>query len=198
MNLSVHLHLQPIHKKMNIPNLHSLLSAITIGQLKIYLASKGWTEHPEDGRLSFAKEFEQGEWQRVFVPADRAHPRFRSLLQNLMFSLAVIESREPAEIANDIASFQVPIPTDLANVPEQLHAIASILRGIVHECNATEAAKGKILELARFLLNTHSMTMGLTPKLANELWDVASSDHSYLPSATSEWLEANVRKISVK
>lgn len=179
---------------MNTPDLHSGLSAITIPRLKAYLAKDGWTETVADGRLNFAKEVEPSEMQTIFVPADQTHSRFRSLLQNLLFSLAVIQKREPAEIAHDIASIPVPNADKHLEVSPQLHDIASLIRGLAQECNATEPAKGKILELARFLLATQSLTIGLTPKLANELWDVARSDDSYLPAATSEWLESNARK----
>lgn len=183
---------------MNTPNLHSLLSAITLSQLKAYLAKAGWKENIADGRLNFAREIEPGESQTIFVPADRSHPRFRSLLQNLMFSLAVIENREPADIAYDISSFQIPNLVSGLDLGQQLHEIASLVRGLAQECNASDQAKGKILELARFLLASESLTIGLTPKLADELWEVACSDKSYLPAATSGWLEANTRKIPSK
>ena len=183
---------------MNTPNLHSLLSAIKIEQLKAYLAKEGWKESAVDGRLNFAKEFEPEESQTIFVPADRTHPKFRSLLQNLMFSLAVIQNREPAEIAFDISSFQIPNVLDAMDLGQQLHDIAVLVRGLAQECNPTEQAKGKILELARFLLATQSLSIGLTPKLAEDLWQVTRSDKSYLPAATSEWLEANARKIPSK
>src|SRR4051812_32072672 len=94
--------------KMNTPNLHALLSAITIPQLKAYLAKDGWNENVADGRLNFARDIEPGESQTIFIPADRTHPRFRSLLQNLMFSLAVIKDREPADIAYEMSSFPIP------------------------------------------------------------------------------------------
>ena len=183
---------------MNTPNLHSLLSAITIGQLKAYLTKDGWRESVADGRLNFAKEVEPEESQTIFVPADRAHPKFRSLLQNLMFSLAVIQNREPAEIAYDISSFQIPKALDAEDLGQQLHDIAVLLRGLAQECNPTEQAKGKILELARFLLASQSLSINLTPKLAEELWQVTRADNSYLPAATSDWLEANSRKIPSK
>lgn len=183
---------------MNIPNLHSLLSAITVEQLKFYLGKTGWSEHFADGRLNFAKEDAHNELQRIFVPTDRAHPRFRSLLQNLMFSLSVIESREPADIAHEIASCQVLDRCNTLPLTQHVHEIASLVRGLVQECHPTESAKGKILELARFLLKTHSMTLSLTPHLANELWETALSDQSYLPSATSAWLEANATNLLAK
>jgi hypothetical protein len=180
---------------MNTPNLHSLLSAITIGQLKAYLAKDGWKESVADGRLNFAKEVEPEELQTIFVPADRTHPKFRSLLQNLMFSLAVVQKREPAEIAIDISTFQIPNVHDAVDLGQHLHDIAVLIRGLAQECNPTEQAKGKILELARFLLASQSFAISLTPKVAEELWQVTRSDKSYLPAATSEWLEANARKI---
>ncbi len=194
MRLSGNFNSQPTRHKMNTPDLHSRLSSISIPQLKAYLAKDGWKESVADGRLNFAKEVEPGEMQTIFVPADRTHSRFRSLLQNLMFSLAVIEHREPAEIAHDISSIQVPSVGVHVDFGTQLHDIARLIRGLAQECNPTEPAKGKILELASFLLASQSLTLGLTPKLANDLWDVARTDDAYLPAATSEWLESNARK----
>ncbi len=180
---------------MNTPNLHAQLSVISIQKLKAYLSKEGWKENVADGRLSFEREIELGETQTIFVPADRTHPRFRSLLQNLMFSLAVIEKREPAEIAQDIANCQVPIATKPADLGTQMYEIASIIRGLAQECVESEQARGKILELARFLLASRSLTIGMTPKIAAQLWEIARSDKSYLPATTVEWLEANAREI---
>jgi hypothetical protein len=180
---------------MNTPNLPSLLSAITVAKLKVYLAKEGWNARISDGRVYFEKETEPGETQTIFVPEDRTHPRFRSLLQNLMFSLSVSEIREPFEIASDIAACHIPIEPNPAELAPQMHEIATIIRGLAHECVESEQARGKILELARFLLSFKSRTLGLTPAIADELWEIARADNSYLPATTVEWLEANARMI---
>ncbi len=184
--------------EVNTPNLFRLLSVITIPHLKAYLANQGWNADIADGRLNFTMESGQGEWQRIFVPADRAHPRFRSQLQNLMFSLAVIENREPAEVAHDISVIQIPKVVEALDLGHQLHDIASLIRGLAQECNESEQAKGKILELARFLLAYQSLSIGLTSKLADELWEVARSDKAYLPAATLRWFETNAKYSSSK
>lgn len=181
-----------------MPNLHSLLSTIAIEQLKAYLAKDGWHENTAGGRLNFEKHLEPGEPQTIFVPAERSHPKFRSLLQNLMFSLSVIEQREPAEIAIDIVSVKIPIQNKSPDIGPQIHEIASLIRGLAQECIESEQAKGKILELARFLLVFKSLTIGLTPKIAEELWETARSDRAYLPARTVEWLEANTREVLPK
>ncbi|MDX1927586.1 MAG: hypothetical protein SFV81_13775 [Pirellulaceae bacterium] len=178
---------------MNTPNFHALLSAINVPRLKAYLSNRGWNENTADGRLDFTKESAEGETQRVFVPADGAHPRFRSLLQNLMFSLSVIENREPADIAYEISKIEVPKVVVPATSEHQLHDIASHIRGMAQECVESEQAKGKLLELARFLLAYQSLSIAVTPKLADELWEVARSDRSYFPTATSDWLRANAK-----
>ena len=183
---------------MNTPNLHSLLSTIAIEQLKLYLAKDGWHEYTASGRLNFERQIEQGEHQNIFVPAERTHPKFRSLLQNLMFSLSVIEKREPAEIAADIAACKVTIPVRSVNIAPQIEEIASLVRGLAQECIESEQARGKILELARFLLLSRSLTIGLTPKIADELWETTRSDRAYLPTRTVEWLETNTHEISKK
>ena len=183
---------------MNAPNFPALLASITLEKLRAFLAREGWKETKLDGRLNFTKEIEPGEQSTIFVPADHAHPKFRSLLQNMMFSLAVIQQREPAEIASDIVAIQVSDASEATDFGEQLHEIASLVRGLVNECNASEQAKGKILELTRFLLASRSLTIGMTPKLADELWDVAFADKSYLAASTSQWLAANAKRVLAK
>lgn len=181
---------------MNTPNLHSSLSVITIEKLRAYLAKNGWSESFDGGRLNFSITLESDDLRTVFVPADGAHPKFRSLLQNLLFSLAVAQSREPADIADEIASFPLLHVEELAQTGKNLPEIASLVRGLAQECSPTEQAKGKILELARYLLASQSLTLGLTPKLADQLWEVARADQAYLPAATAEWLQANAQKTS--
>ena len=183
---------------MNTPSLASLLSAISIQKLTSYLTNGGWKESVADGRLNFERETEPGEIQTIFVPADRTHPRFRSLLQNLMFSLAVVEKREPAEIAQEIVDSEVPIEVKHTDSGPEMYEIASLIRGLAQECLESEQARGKILELARYLLASKSLTIGFTPKNADELWNIARSDKSYLPATTTTWLEGNVREISTK
>lgn len=183
---------------MTALNFPSLLASITLDKLKAFLARESWKEAELDGRLNFTKEIEPGEPCTIFVPADHTHPKFRSLLQNMVFSLAVIQQREPAEIASDIVAIQVPNATEANDFGEYLHEIASIVRGLVNECNASEQARGKILELTRFLLANKSLTIGVTPRLADELWDVALGDKSYLAAATSQWLEANTKRTQAK
>ena len=183
---------------MNTPNIQSMLSRITTEQLKTYLISGGWRDYATDGRLNFEKDVEPGETQVVFIPANCAHPKFRSFLHNVMFSLSVIEKREPFDIATDIASIKVPErPKDQPFRP-QLYEIASMIRGLSHVCIDTEQARGKLLELAKYLVGTNSLTITMSPFMADRLWEISRSDTSYLASKTMEWLEANTHGFSSK
>jgi hypothetical protein len=183
---------------MNTPNLHALLSAITLPHLKAYLAHRGWSESIADGRLYFTMASAEGESQSVFVPADRAHPRFRSLLQNLMFSLSVIEKREPVDVAHEVSKFEIPNIVASTVTEHQLHDIASQVRGLAQECIESEQAKGKLLELTRFLLGYQVLSIAVTPQLADELWAVARADKSYFPSATSAWLATHAKTLPTR
>ncbi|MEQ1826390.1 MAG: hypothetical protein ABL921_10595 [Pirellula sp.] len=183
---------------METPNLHRYLSTITIQQLKAYLAKDGWHEYTADGRMNFEKELEPGETQVIFLPAERTHPKFRSHLQNLMFSLSVIEQREPADIARVIATCQVSSPVTSVDIGPPMHEIAALIRGLAQECIDSDQARGKILELARFLLASKSLTLGFTSRIADELWETARSDQSYIPASTIKWFEANTREILKK
>lgn len=183
---------------MNAQSLASLLSIITVQKLTGYLSVKGWRGSQVDSRLIFEKEIEPGETQTIFIPADRLHPKFRSLLQNLMFSLAVSENREPLDIASEIARYQIPdLPETTGNAPREMHEIASHIRSLAQECIASERAKGKLLELARYLLIPMSRSIEMTPAMADELWDTARADATYLPAATAKWLEENTRAMAV-
>lgn len=89
---------------MTFQNFRSAINAIEMEQLKAYLSSNGWLEKRSSGRITFSKQVDTtGESVNVFVPADAGHPKFRSLFQNLLFSLSVLEQREPIEIAGDMA-----------------------------------------------------------------------------------------------
>jgi hypothetical protein len=89
---------------MTFPNFRAAYHSIELEQLKAYLSANGWLEQISSGRITFSKQVEPaGESANVFVPAEVGHPKFRSLLQNLLFSLSVLERREPIEIARDIA-----------------------------------------------------------------------------------------------
>jgi hypothetical protein len=89
---------------MTFQNFRSAMNAIEMEQLKAYLSSNGWLEQRSSGRINFSKQVETtGESVNVFVPADAGHPKFKSFFQNLLFSLSVLEQREPIEIAGDMA-----------------------------------------------------------------------------------------------
>lgn len=96
---------------MNIQNIHAVLGALSLEQVKSYMAQNGWNASVDGGRLNFCKVSEGAqENYAVFLPADSNHGRFRSLLQNMMFSLSVIEGREPYEIASDIGKIIIVSP----------------------------------------------------------------------------------------
>ncbi len=89
---------------MTFQNFRAAYHSIELEQLKAYLTANGWLEQISSGRITFSKQVEPaGESAIVFVPAEVGHPKFRSLLQNLLFSLSVLERREPIEIAGDMA-----------------------------------------------------------------------------------------------
>lgn len=104
---------------MTFQNFRAAYHRIELEQLKAYLSANGWLEQISSGRINFSKQVEPtGESVNVFVPADAGHPKFRSLLQNLLFSLSVHEKREPLEIAGDIARVRcVPQPSIATVVP---------------------------------------------------------------------------------
>jgi hypothetical protein len=102
---------------MTFQNFRSAMNAVEMEQLKAYLSANGWLEQISSGRINFSKQVEStGESVDIFVPTDAGHPKFRSLLQNLLFSLSVHEQREPIEIAGDMARIKCVSIQSIATV----------------------------------------------------------------------------------
>ncbi len=58
----------------------------------------------------------------LFLPADPAHTKFRSYLQNLLFSLSVLEGREPIDIAKEMASLLMATGPSSASLDRSVNA----------------------------------------------------------------------------
>jgi hypothetical protein len=180
---------------MNTRSIFALLAAIRIEQLQSYLANRGWLEQTASGRVTFEKQAEQaGELHVIFLPANQAHPKYRSFLQNLMFSLAVIEQREPCDIATEIIDIHIPAPTPPVSRETSMHEIASLILGLAQQSQESEQAKGRIFSLAKMLLAPLSLTFADSSTIAEDLWIMTRSDHADLPERVLEWLHANTQK----
>lgn len=58
--------------------------------------------------MAFAKQLDSSEGPKVLVlPSDTNHPKFVSMVPNIVFTLAVLSNREAMEIAEEIASTKV-------------------------------------------------------------------------------------------
>ena len=180
---------------MNTRSIFALLAAIRIEQLQSYLANRGWREQTASGRRTFERQAEQGgELHVIFLPSNQAHPKYRSFLQNLMFSLAVIEQREPCDIASDIIDVHIPAPTSRISSDTSMLEIASLILGLAQQSQESEQAKGRIFALAKMLLAPMSLTLADGSSIAEELWIITRSDHADLPHRVLEWLHANTQK----
>ncbi len=180
---------------MNTRSIFALLAAIRIEQLQSYLANRGWLEQTASGRLTFERQAEQsGELHVIFLPANQAHPKYRSFLQNLMFSLAVIEQREPCDIASDIIDIHIPDPTLHVPCDTSMLEIASLILGLAQQSQESEQAKGRIFTLAKMLLAPMALTLADGSTIAEDLWIMTRSDHADLPERMLEWLHANTQK----
>lgn len=93
-------------------NIQRLFAIIGPEQVEQYLKIKGWRCQRSADRLSFEMPADdQQEARQLFIPAQASHPRFRSLLPNLIFSLSVIEGRPAIDVANSIADQELPAPS---------------------------------------------------------------------------------------
>ncbi len=103
-----------------IQNIQTLFSRIRPQQLRAYLSLHGWQVRESGERLEFEKRNEKtGESETLLVPNSETHPKYRRLLPNLIFALAVSENREALDLANEIyaTATAVPAVTTPASAP---------------------------------------------------------------------------------
>lgn len=94
---------------VNRQNIQVLLDEIKVEQVQAFMLAAGWelgdSEHDEV--RAFVRTVEDGQ-QRLWIWNSTSHPKFRSRVQNLIFTLAVQHDREPIEIANEIYDATAP------------------------------------------------------------------------------------------
>ncbi|MCC6510650.1 MAG: hypothetical protein IT423_16220 [Pirellulaceae bacterium] len=112
---------------MSIQNIQTLFGTISLSHVIAYMTQKKWRVHASADRLDFELPDAAGESQHLFMPAQQTHPKFRSLLPNLIFSLAVIEQREALDVANEMVKSVLP-ETKPALQPE-IHSGAGTVSG---------------------------------------------------------------------
>jgi hypothetical protein len=96
-------------------SIQRVFSSIRIEQVCLYLHRAGWTKSLNGERLDFEKTADTSqETSRVFLPASSSHPRFRRLLPNLIFSVSILEEREPIEVASEMASLTTDEPAAIS------------------------------------------------------------------------------------
>jgi hypothetical protein len=96
---------------MNEPNIQHLFKSISLDQIRKYLTGLGWQETVTEVRRQFEKlDPETQSMRALILPLQESHPRFRSLIPNIVFSLAVEHQREAMEIALEISKIQVSEP----------------------------------------------------------------------------------------
>ena len=103
---------------MAINNIQVLFATITPEQVSSYLKGNGWQLTASETRLDFEKNSDNADDSlRVFLPAQRAHSKYRGLLANLIYSLAVIEQCEAIDIANAIHKARLDATTSASELP---------------------------------------------------------------------------------
>ncbi len=89
-------------------NIQKLFTSITAEQAKTYLESQGWEVTVSPPRMTFAKQWDPSEGPKVLLlPSDTNHPKFVSMVPNIVFTLAVLTNREAMDIAEEMASTKV-------------------------------------------------------------------------------------------
>ena len=109
-------------------SIQRVFSSIRIEQVCLYLHRAGWTKSLTGERFDFEKTGDTSqETSRVFLPASSSHPRFRRLLPNLIFSVSILEEREPIEVASEMASLTTDEPTAISPPPPASEKIERVL-----------------------------------------------------------------------
>ena len=99
-------------------NIKHLCAEIRAHHVQGYLLADGWqlVDEQREDALIFEKEQENEENPcRIWIWASHERPKFASRIQNLLFSLSVIEGREPLEVG--VAVFEA-----VADLGRILHA----------------------------------------------------------------------------
>lgn len=97
----------------NSTNIQEIFRALKPEQIRAYLLRRGWRPATSDSadQLAFEQEASDGdEPARLWLWVSESHPKFRSRLPNVIFTLAVVESREALTIAQEIV--QIGDPND--------------------------------------------------------------------------------------
>ena len=97
----------------NRQNIQVLFDTLIPEQVSTYLESRDWkiVETNEDEFQVFETSHEEG-MRRVQFLKSKAHSSFRSRLQNLVFTLAVMYGEEPLDICNAMYDLQPPTTFD--------------------------------------------------------------------------------------
>lgn len=100
---------------VNRQNIQVLFDELSLGGVDAFMQTQGWRigEHERDDVRVFERE-EEGRTIRLWIWKSPQQPKFRSRIQNLVFTMAVRTRQEPIEIANAIYDSR-PVET---NSPE--------------------------------------------------------------------------------
>ena len=92
-------------RTMRHANIQILFREITLENVRVYLGARGWVqvEDPRPDVLRFAgPASSDADRPQIWLWQPDDHPKFRSRIPNLIFTLAVAEQREALDVANDV------------------------------------------------------------------------------------------------
>lgn len=109
-------------------NIQSLFLSIRMDQIRTYLLERGWKERLTSVRREFEKADADSDGMRTLIlPLEESHPRYRSLVPNVVFSLAVESQREAIDIAEEISKVDVSETTSEAKpAPQSASSTTSV------------------------------------------------------------------------
>lgn len=90
---------------MRQANIQTLFREITLENIRVYLSARGWNtvDDPRPDVLRFQGQAAgDAAPPQIWIWQPDDHPKFRSRVPNVVFTLAVAEQREALDIANDI------------------------------------------------------------------------------------------------
>lgn len=86
-------------------NIQKLFATLGLENVRSYLLNSGWQikESQRADIVAFERQnAASGEIDRVWSYASETHPKFRRQLPNIIFTLAVVDKREPLDLANEM------------------------------------------------------------------------------------------------
>lgn len=154
-------------------NIQFLFSVINVSGVQQYLLDHGWRKREPAGndRIYFERDRAPGEEPAtIWTWATNEHPKFRSQIPNLTFTLSILENRPALEIANEIYAARSDKPAAKADPAPAPKGAAGPTAGDANPPIATNTTQRCVLRL------THATALMIPLDMLDERVEIAAGD----------------------